>query len=286
MEVGRVARAPDAFLDAARCFALEGEPRLALAALDRTIDSGWTDVEQLERDADLVSARAESRWAEVLARARAAQSRDASIEAPALRRELLAMFAEDQDLRNKWVASQGDRAAYQRIGLQLYEVDRQHTAVVKAAIAEKGWLTERIVAEDGVEAAFILVLHADADPAFQKEVMTLMSELMKRGDARSKHHYAYLYDRLAVAEKRRQLYGTQFNGDEPFPIEDEANLDARRAEMGLSTMAEYRRGFGPMRRRRAAARSPTVRRDLVPGSAPMTARLRSVRTTGTRVAGD
>ena len=53
--------------------------------------------------------------------------------------------------------------------------------------------------------------------------------------------YAYLYDRIAVAENREQLYGTQFNGPEPFPIEDELNVDARRKAIGLSTLAEYKK---------------------------------------------
>ena len=51
---------------------------------------------------------------------------------------------------------------------------------------------------------------------------------------------AYLFDRVAVAAKRPQRYGTQFmNATEPFPIEDAANVDARRKAVGLDSMAEY-----------------------------------------------
>lgn len=60
------------------------------------------------------------------------------------------------------------------------------------------------------------------------------------GDA-DPQNYAYLYDRVAVAENRPQRFGTQFGPDrEPRPIEDEANVDARRKAIGLGTMAEYR----------------------------------------------
>jgi hypothetical protein len=48
-----------------------------------------------------------------------------------------------------------------------------------------------------------------------------------------------------VGENEKQVYGTQFrevNGKmEPFPIEDEANVDERRKEVGLPPLAEYRK---------------------------------------------
>jgi hypothetical protein len=60
-------------------------------------------------------------------------------------------------------------------------------------------------------------------------------------DQASHEHYAYLYDRVAVAAKRPQRYGTQFDdAGEPYAIEDAVNVDARRKEVGLGTMAEYR----------------------------------------------
>lgn len=61
----------------------------------------------------------------------------------------------------------------------------------------------------------------------------------------SPSHVAYLTDRVLVNERKPQRYGTQFwtvNGElEPRPIEDEANVDQRRAEVGLEPMDAYRR---------------------------------------------
>jgi hypothetical protein len=58
---------------------------------------------------------------------------------------------------------------------------------------------------------------------------------------------AYLTDRLRVADKRKQVYGTQLvvvgGKFEPAPIEDEASVDRRRREAGLPPLAEYLRGF-------------------------------------------
>src|SRR5262249_35173138 len=82
------------------------------------------------------------------------------------------------------------------------------------------------------------------DPTFQKRCLGLLALAVKQKDASPKH-LAYLTDRVRVAEKAKQVYGTQFrqvNGKlEPCPIEDEANVDKRRKEVGLPSMAEYRK---------------------------------------------
>jgi hypothetical protein len=75
-----------------------------------------------------------------------------------------------------------------------------------------------------------------------------MDVAVKAGDASAKE-WAYLVDRVAVAENRKQTYGTQFDGQEPFPIDDEAHVDQRRKAVGMGTLAEYRKKllevFGP-----------------------------------------
>jgi hypothetical protein len=57
-----------------------------------------------------------------------------------------------------------------------------------------------------------------------------------------------LADRVLVAEGKPQVYGTQakapgrlWKGHEPVPepIEDERNVDKRRAEVGLPPLADY-----------------------------------------------
>jgi hypothetical protein len=67
-------------------------------------------------------------------------------------------------------------------------------------------------------------------------------------DALSGQDYALLLDRVLVGEGKPQVYGTQakrfeaWKGREPVlePIEDEGNVDKRRAEVGLPPLSEYR----------------------------------------------
>jgi hypothetical protein len=98
------------------------------------------------------------------------------------------------------------------------------------------------VGERASKAAWLLVQHADLDPAFQKQCLPLLEKTVAAGEGSAKD-LAYLTDRVLVAEGKPQRYGTQFHNVEgklvPRPIEDEANVDARRAAVGLGTMAEY-----------------------------------------------
>ena len=59
----------------------------------------------------------------------------------------------------------------------------------------------------------------------------------------SQRDLAYLTDRVLLAEGKKQIYGSQFQQKDgkllPSPIEDEANVDKRRKEVGLNPLAEY-----------------------------------------------
>jgi hypothetical protein len=87
---------------------------------------------------------------------------------------------------------------------------------------------------------------AVSDPAFQEKVLPLVEAAYRRGDLAGQD-YALLLDRVQVDQGKPQVYGTQakapseWTGGEPVlqPIEDEAHVDERRAEVGLPPLAEY-----------------------------------------------
>ncbi len=112
---------------------------------------------------------------------------------------------------------------------------------MKEIVAQHGWPTRSLVGKDGAAGAWLLVQHADLDVPFQKLCLAKMEPLVKTGEVEPKN-WAYLVDRVAVAEKRKQVYGTQFDGQRrPRPIEDEAHVDERRKSVGLGTLDEYKR---------------------------------------------
>lgn len=177
-----------------------------------------------------------------------------AVKEPALRAEILKRTEEDQKARFAWInwmkansssstekQSDEKKAEREKIFLEVKEADEKNTKWLKEIVAKHGWPTYTLIGKDGAQAAWLLVQHADADPKFQRLCLDLMTKLPKTEISLS--NVAYLTDRVLLAEGKKQLYGTQFttiNGkSQPRPLEDEKNVDKRRAEMGLSTLAEY-----------------------------------------------
>lgn len=176
---------------------------------------------------------------------------------PELREELLRRQAADQKARNSYIEfmkahgpggriTQTDLTAelqkrFREVSESMTRIDRENTQWLIEAVGRHGWPTYAMVGRDGGDAAWLLVQHADANPKFQRRALDLMTGLP--ADQVSRPNVAYLTDRVLIAEGKKQRYGTQFTSMggklTPRPIEDPENVDARRREMGLSTMAEY-----------------------------------------------
>lgn len=176
---------------------------------------------------------------------------------PALRRELLRRTKTDQDARItlvKWMARQGlknganmdqlseqQRAEFKKLAATANKADEENTTWLKQVVDDCGWPTRTLVGNDGASAAWLLVQHADADPKFQRKCLDLMVALPK--NEVSQTDIAYLTDRVLLAEGKKQIYGTQCSMVEgklvPRPLEDKANVDKLRKEVGLPPLAEY-----------------------------------------------
>ena len=225
--------------NAACAAALAGEKAEALTWLERAVDAGFAEAGHLKKDEDLASLREEPAFARIAEKAAANEAKLNAAQNPELRDELLRMAEEDQVARRAAGAAQfKDTAANER----MKAIDMKNTARMKEIVAQMGWPTKTLVGEKGARAAWLLVQHADLDVAFQKQCLPLMEKSVAAGEGSAKD-LAYLTDRVLVAEGKPQRYGTQFHNEEgklvPRPIEDEANVDARRAAVGLGTMAEY-----------------------------------------------
>lgn len=139
-----------------------------------------------------------------------------------------------------------------RIGAAVAVRDRANTAWLKDIVDKQGWPRISQVGESATREAWLLVQHADADPAFQLKVLRLMEPLAASGEV-SRANYAYLYDRVMLKIAGKQRYATQVTCRDgkrvPQPLEDEGRADALRKEAGLDPLAEYiemmNRDFGP-----------------------------------------
>ena len=123
-------------------------------------------------------------------------------------------------------------------------VDAANTRWLAEQVARRGWLGRTTVGEDGADAAFVLVQHADADTAFQARVLPLLARAYHAREATGQQ-LALLTDRVATARAQPQVYGTQVmlvaGRAVLMPIGDSAGVDARRAAVGLPPLRDYLR---------------------------------------------
>jgi len=113
-------------------------------------------------------------------------------------------------------------------------------------MARCGWPSAAAHGARAVKDAWLVVQHADHDLAFQKGVLDLVEQA---GGDSVDQSFAYLYDRIAVLEKRPQHYGTQLSATNGVycalafdPMDDRAQVEARRTRLKMAPLDAYRRG--------------------------------------------
>jgi len=155
-----------------------------------------------------------------------------------LSEELIRLGLLDQTARAGYTTQVLSDTAYLRASLV---IDSVLTRRLRRIIAEHGWPAVSVVGREAAQAAFLIVQHSPSD-TFQREALPLLDSAAAAGEA-SGADVAMLTDRIRVHDGKPQLYGTQFRiVDEtlvPYPIEDIANLDGRRAAVGLMPMDDY-----------------------------------------------
>lgn len=159
---------------------------------------------------------------------------------PGLRDLLGEMISKDQQARMDAIQAEGDER--KRLMHDVAAIDADNLVKLKKIFAEHGFPDVGMVGRDGVSTVFLLVQHADSDPALQKQALALARPLMLSRQL-SRQQYAYLVDRVLLAQGKKQLYGTQVSikggKPSPLPVEDAAHLDSRRLSMSLGPESDY-----------------------------------------------
>lgn len=161
-----------------------------------------------------------------------------------------AMAQADQLLRASWASpeyralpEEEQTAAYQGALRLLRDWDKAHVKELKKILKEHSWIR---ISEFGARAdadAWLVVQHADHDVKFQREVLDVMASLVTAGETRPVN-YAYLFDRVAVGEGKKQMFGTQGKCNaagawEPLDLADPDNVDARRVPYQMEPLEIY-----------------------------------------------
>ena len=130
-----------------------------------------------------------------------------------------------------------------RLDRRTCDIDRDNTAWLRADLAANGWYRVSAFHPSASNAAWLMIQHADRDPAFQREMLVMLEPLAAEGEIEPSN-FAYLYDRVAVNAGRPQRYGSQGRCVArgvwaPNDLEDPERVQALRDEYELGSLAEY-----------------------------------------------
>lgn len=149
------------------------------------------------------------------------------------------MVAEDDRVAAELSA---DRSLFSGYHTRMQEVHERNAKRLDEAMRKDGWPGRARVGKDGAEAAWRIAQHAIGWPPFMRRALALLEQAAEIEDV-PRWQVAYLVDRIRTMEGREQVYGTQMDWDEkgelaPYPIEAEAQVEARRAAAGLRPLAQ------------------------------------------------
>ena len=147
--------------------------------------------------------------------------------------ELLALKQRDDEMRSRLVR---ERRLYEGYAEEMQQVHRENAQRLNEFVEQHGWPGISLVGLEGCRAAWLVAQHAICTPELQRKFHALIGAAAAKGEV-PKPQLAYLTDRIRFNEGKPQLYGTVLDwneqGELSCVVEDAANLDARRAEMGL-----------------------------------------------------
>ncbi|WP_315385986.1 DUF6624 domain-containing protein [uncultured Stenotrophomonas sp.] len=142
--------------------------------------------------------------------------------------ELVAMELRDQEVRSA-----------QKVDVdEVLRVDAQNTQRLNEIMKSMGWPRISAVGRKAADAAALLALHADRDPQFQRRALELMQPLVETKEV-NPEQFAYLWDRTHVPQRFGTQGGCSGTAWAPGEIEDPAQVESRRAAMGMRPLSEY-----------------------------------------------
>ena len=226
-------------------WSLAGNADSAFFQLERiATKAGYMDLGHLTIDPDLQSLHADKRWEPLVNMVKANKDKAEAGLDKVLVAELDSIIQDDQQGR---MESEGlekkygyDSKEVKELWKSINEKDSINLIKVCRILDTRGWLGPDVVGQQGSQALFLVIQHADTKT--QQKYLPMMREAVKNGKAQASA-LALLEDRVALREGRRQIYGSQVAMDKGTyylsPLEDPDNVDKRRAAVGLGPLAEY-----------------------------------------------
>ncbi|WP_157816019.1 DUF6624 domain-containing protein [Spirosoma pollinicola] len=169
---------------------------------------------------------------------------------PSLKSQLQAIYVTDQQPRSRVdsvMRVYGQNSTqWQHLWQGIHQVDSINLRKVEQLIQQYGYPGKSLVGAKLGNTAWLIIQHSPV--AIQEKYLPILQRAADQGEMQ-KTNMALLIDRIRVYKGQKQLYGTQVkmeaNGQKAFDaIEDEKNVNKRRAEVGLGPLEEYAKQFG------------------------------------------
>jgi hypothetical protein len=239
------------FYKAATSYAQAGAMDSAFLFFDRFLNRfNYFEYGQLQQDSNLIRLWKDPRWAVLVDRVRTNFARAEEHFNKPVKMELDTIYEDDQKYRR------GIEEAEKKYGFNSQQAealedkmvwqDSINLSKVVSILDRYGWLGPDSVGFHGSFTLFIVLQHADLET--QQKYLPIMRLAVKAGSARASD-LAYLEDRVALDEGKKQIYGSQVRynpktGKYAFaPIRDEKNVNVRRRKVGLEPLETYAHSY-------------------------------------------
>lgn len=231
----------------ARAAARKGDAKGALNQLSQAVEKGFYSVDAISSEPDFALLKTQPGWSQLVARARTKQQQYEASFDPALLAVMRKMSYQDQ--HNRLLA----QAADQRYGVNSPQataamreqgpVDARLIRQVDSLVAIHGYLGKSKVGEYHKSVMFLVIQH---NP--DEKYLPMLTAAADKGELYWSS-VALLVDRVKTEKGEPQVYGSQsqvwFDGRKQlYPIEDEPNVNVRRAKIGMVPLEVYLQSFG------------------------------------------
>lgn len=215
--------------------------------LNRIATKGnYMDYEHITKDSDLISLHNDKRWNLVLELIKGNKEKyEKNLNKP-LMAKLDSIHDEDQKYRLELGEIQkkyGFDSAEQKVQWKIINLKDSVNLIKVTAILDKfGWLGSEIVGQKGNSTLFLVIQHSDQKT--QEKYLPMMRDAVKKGKAQGSS-LALLEDRVALAQGKKQIYGSQISRNSEtnlfyvMPLENPESVNERRAQVGLGPIEDY-----------------------------------------------
>jgi hypothetical protein len=238
--------------NAACAWTLAGNKDSAFYQLFKVADAfKYDNYDRIAFDSVLISLNNDQRWIQLLNIVKRNIGKEEAKLNKALLKLMDSVYHDDQAYRFQEISVDKEfgpaSAEGKNIRRIIHEKDSINEIIVSDILDKYGWLGKEVVGSNGNATIALVLQHSSLNT--QQKYLPMMRAAVKNKKADAED-LAILEDMVLIRQGKMQSYGTYLVGImQPrkyymAPMEDPANVDKRRATLGLGTLDEYVRNWG------------------------------------------